>query len=467
MCRPLRTRMLATFVLVLAGGGGLPAALEDPPPTPRRERPPNVLLVIADDFGVDAFDARAGSPMRARTPCLDRLRAEGVTFTRTWANPVCSPTRATILTGRYAFRTGVGNAVKLVRPGLPREELTIPEALDLAPELRYRHAAFGKWHLGNVQLGGADAPNLAGFSHFSGSLFGANPNRDDGTNGYFRWRHVENGVTTIRKGYRPTAMVDDALAWIRSDGRPWFAQVAFSLPHSPLHAPPAALHSAELPDDPPEEAPLPYFRAMVEAMDRELLRLLVGLGRSRPRTVVVFVGDNGTDGVVVEAAGEASEAQSKGMTFEGGIHVPLVVVGPDLAAGHTCDALVNTTDLFVTILDLAGVPRADVEAAARGPLDSESLVPLLRDPDRAGPRDLALAEVFADDPGLHTFRAVRDERYKLMRREGDEDVFREWLFDLERDPREEHDLLEGTVSDQARSIRDRLAARLDALREEK
>src|SRR5690606_4193655 len=69
-----------------------------------RERPPNVLLVIADDFGVDVFDAPEDSPLRARTPTLDRLRAEGVTFTRTWANPVCSPTRATILTGRYAFR---------------------------------------------------------------------------------------------------------------------------------------------------------------------------------------------------------------------------------------------------------------------------------------------------------------------------------------------------------------------------
>lgn len=458
--RPLRIETLAAIAFALPVGGSARAAPEDPSP------PPNVLLVIADDFGVDAFDAPAASPLRARTPGLDRLRAEGVTFTRTWANPVCSPTRATILTGRYAFRTGVGNAVKPGRPGLPLEELTIPEALDLAPERRYRHAAFGKWHLGAAELGAAAAPNRAGFRHFSGSLAGAYPDHDDETNGYFEWSHVADAETTTRQGYRATAMVDDALAWIRSGRRPWFAQVAFSLPHPPLHAPPDALHSVALPEAPPDEAPLPFFRAMVEAMDRELLRLLVGLGRSRPRTVVVFVGDNGTDGVVVEAAGETSGAQSKGMTFEGGVHVPLVVVGPGFAAGRTCDALVNTTDLFATILDLAGVPRSDVEAAARGPLDSRSLVPLLRDPDRDGPRDLVLAEVFAPGPGLYTFRTVRDERYKLMRREGAKDAFREWLFDLERDPREEHDLLEGSVSDHARSIRDRLAARLDALRED-
>ena len=444
---------------LLTAAAALPAA-----PAPETARPPNILLVIADDLGVDVTDAPPDSPLSVVTPTLDRLRAEGVTFTTTWSNPVCSPTRATMLTGRYAFRTGVTNAVKKGRPALPLEELTLPEALDLAPDAGYAHAAFGKWHLGNPDVGGRRAPNLAGFAYFAGSPFGANPVKSPDVNGYSRWTRVVNGESALCEEYRATRTVDDALEWIAAmpSGRPWFAWFGFCLPHVPISRPPESL-CREPPAEKatPAERTVENFRAMVEAMDAELGRLLRGVRDSGAPTVVIFVGDNGTDPVVLRAAGDRG-ARGKGLPFEGGVRVPLVIAGAGVeAGGRTCDALVNTTDLFATVLDLAGVPADDVRDRARGGrLDAVSLVPHLVDPDAPGVREHLFNEVVNAD--AYTLRAARDRRFKLVRRTG-LGADAEFLFDLDADPAERRDLLAEELSAAARGAHARLGRFLDVL----
>ena len=140
----------------------------------------NVLLVIADDYGADAMGLYS-SAETAPTPTLDALAATGVRFTNCWANPVCSPTRASILTGRHAFRTGVGAPGHVI--GL--NEFTVAQALG---DAGYGTACIGKWHLSDDTNGGADNPNLMGFDHYSGNTGGALGN-------YYRWDKTVNGVT--------------------------------------------------------------------------------------------------------------------------------------------------------------------------------------------------------------------------------------------------------------------------------
>lgn len=389
----------------------------------------NVLVIVADDLGLDAVGVYGVGRDAPSTPNIDQLAATGMRFTNAWSYPLCSPTRATIQTGRYGFRTGVGAIVWPDTAPLPLEEVTLPELLDLGTGGGYAHAAFGKWHLGNDLVGGALAPSLAGYGHFSGTLAGV----DD----YTRWMHVEDGQTFERTGYLTTATADDALDWIQAASGPWFCYVAFFAPHAPLHAPPPELHDVELPpaEVDPVHVPRPYFKAMVEALDAEIGRLLAGLTGQLDETHVVFLGDNGTHGGWTTAPYEMLKAKST--LYQGGVHVPLIVRGPLVEqGGSVCGALVHSVDLFATVAELAGV---DYSAFPTIGQDSVSFVPYLRQPGIASIRRTSYAEYFRPngfgDTQFHR-RAIRDRRYKLI-----EDEDGEELYDLARDPYETVDLL--------------------------
>ncbi|MCK6503415.1 sulfatase-like hydrolase/transferase [Myxococcota bacterium] len=416
---------------------------------------PNILLVIADDLGVDQASCYA-SPVasRAPQPHLDALCARGLVFTDAWANPYCSPTRAGILTGRNSGRTGVGEptGVGMVAPGLSRRELTLPRALDRS-DSGYTHGAFGKWHLADADNGALRHPNIAGFDHFAGGIEGH-------VEDYFSWSRVVDGVETTSTTYATSATVDDAVDWIREQEDPWFAWVAFHAGHWPRHLPPAELHSyGELTGDEEdlEARPEVYYQAMVEAMDTEMGRLFEEIGPARMRrTVVIFVGDNGTEGTVNQGA--FPEGRAKGTLYQGGLRVPLVVAGPGVQArGRQVDAPVHTQDLFSTVLELAGV---DVAEATRGrPIDAVSLAPYLADPEAPDQRDFVLSEVFG---GGSTARgaagqAIRDRDLKLIRwLDGTEA-----LYDVEDDPLEEDDLLDGVLSAWEHAAWETLADHLD------
>jgi arylsulfatase A-like enzyme len=405
----------------------------DPCDDGQPSEPRNILLIISDDIGVDWASCYATGANLPSTPNLDRLCEEGVVFTNAWAYPVCSPTRATMLSGRYGFRTGVGAPVARNEDGLDPDELTIPDLLDMAPGVPYAHAAIGKWHLGGANNGRRNSPGRLGFSHYSGAIGG-------GVGDYYDWTKTVNGSNSSVTRYATSETIDDALGWIDDQDSPWFLWLAFNAPHAPFHLPPDDLHSVEGLTGTTQHIaanPSDYYRAMIEAMDTEIGRLLGSLDPEvRARTDVIYIGDNGTPGRVARAP--LTRTTAKDSLYQGGVHVPLVVAGPSVAnGGRSVDALATATDIFATVLDLAGI---DLETAIPDGtrVDSLSLVPYLTGEEPETPRTHAVAEIFgANSMPDRVGKAIRGTRYKLIRFDtrGDE------LYDLVSDPDETDDLL--------------------------
>jgi arylsulfatase B len=394
----------------------------------------NILLVVADDLGVDLVSGYGEHPGAARTPIIDALAENGVLFRNVWGNPSCSPTRAAAFTGRYAHRTGAGFAFDFHSSQweMPLSEVTLGELLSPTHET----LMVGKWHLAAASQSGYAHPLLEGFDTHRGPI--ANLAGGLAGNAYFDYEKTEDGVPFQSTTYATTEQADDAIDLMESATGPWFLCLAFSAPHTPIHAPPAALHDYDLPADVTQDVPM-TVRAMVEAMDTELGRVLDGIPSAQiDDTLVIFVGDNGT------ASGATTPpfdpAHAKGTVFDGGIRVPLIVAGAGVEQGEECDALVNVTDLFATLAEVAGVPAPTAD-------DSVSLVPYFTDPAQPSLREWIFAERFTPNgpgpgPFLQRQRAARERRYKLHEVwEGPMGPTSLALYDLQSDPFETSDLL--------------------------
>lgn len=420
------------------GAGRAQAAPDEALARPR----PNLVLILADDFGVDLAAAYGEGADPPCTPHLDALAAQGLLFRNAWADPVCSPTRACVMTGRHGFRTGVGSVLTPQSPGLSTRETALPELL-----AGYASTAVGKWHLSGDL--GALHPNATGFGHFAGSLGGA-------LNGYSMWTKVVDGQAFVSTTYATVATTDDAIAALHLMPEPWFLYVAYNAPHDPFHVPPPGLCGAPACAEtwcgslPPQPTVRDLAKAMVEVMDAQIGRLLAELAIADPGACVVFLGDNGTAQQVSEPP--FVPAHAKGTVFEGGINVPLIVRGPGVVPGE-CAALVSATDLYATFAELAGV-RSEAE-------DSVSLVPYFTEP-RLALRETVYAETFSPNGGTPPFpthdRAVRNTRYKLVRRRDAPDA----LYDMVSDPFETTNLLPGLLPGQQAAY-DALVAELVSL----
>lgn len=386
------------------------------------ETPTNVLLILADDVGVDRIGAYAEHPVPGKTPVIDALAEQGVLFRNAWSNPTCSPTRATILTGRFAFRTGIGIATMPdgVQTGLSAAEITLPELLGRAAGCRPSTALFGKWHLGS-DARDVLSPLEAGFDIYAGCLFNL-PS-------YFAWDKQINTLSVRSTTYATTDTTDDAMRAISHLPEPWFVMVSYHAAHDPFHWPPPALHS--------QSTQLINVsirhRAMVEAMDTEIGRLLSSFSSAElARTTIILAGDNGTPGVATTLPFLAAHA--KKTVYEGGINVPLIISGAHVQArGRESAALVNTTDLYATVAQLMSVDPAR-ELPPGHPIDSLSLTPYLRAPELPSLREFAYAERFSPNgPGPYEFRirAIRNARWKLIVSESPD---KEELYDLLLDP---------------------------------
>ena len=507
-------RWAALMAVVSAAGCGgpnstpaeAPAAAADviADAAPAAERAPNFIILIGDDMGVETLPCYPVGSQTATTPTLDNLCADGMRFDNFWAQPVCSPTRATILTGQFGFRNGVtvptsppnvdylipelpagspaefgsppgraplraGSGPRVdravpeselpnLRPGLPADKYTLAQALKADDDLGYQTAAVGKWHLADANNGELDHPQLAGFDYYAGGF------RAGGVESFFTWSKVVNGeMTEGQTGYATSDTVDDALGWLdnRDPDRPWLLWVAFNAPHTPIGKPPAKLLSdatnAALDGAYEGQDSLPVYHAMIEAMDTEIGRLLANLpADERDNTYVVFLGDNGTEGVL--ATPPFRNGRAKGTVYQGGVSVPLIVTGPGIPAGSTTSALANSVDLFATVLDIAGTapdPRLDDET-----LDAVSLRPVLEDPS-ASVRDFAYVDVRGRVlGGPRDERAIRNARFKLYV-SGTTDTTE--FYDLSNDPGEDNNLLSGELDAEAQSNYNELAAKLEAL----
>ena len=411
---------------------------------------PNVLLIIADDMGIDASRCYSLGNQQAPMPNIEAMCARGMVFENAYAAPVCSPTRATIMTGQYGFRTGVGTVIR--RRGRAKGlSADVTSLFDVLATTGYKANLIGKWHLAGPEAT-LDHPAELGVPDYFGLFRG-------GTRDYWRWRAVENGKEVMMNEYATTVFTDRAIDWIRAQEGPWFLWLAYNAPHTPFHLPPAHLHGFdELTDDPDaiERNPLPYYQAALQALDTEIGRLMAAIPRDvRDNTVVMFIGDNGSPNRV--ARGLYGGHAAKGAIFEGGTHVPFVVSGPGVARGRT-GSFLNTTDLFATIAGYAGV---QVQTP-----DSHDIRPVLS--GRDGSREYVYVEHFSDRPSSRRRRrnafgwALREGPFKLVQVEG----AKPRLYDLSKDPIEVVDLLaDGTSSDEAAIVAG-LEARFTRLRAE-
>ncbi|HNH50687.1 MAG TPA: sulfatase-like hydrolase/transferase, partial [Myxococcota bacterium] len=241
----------------------------------------NVLILLTDDIGIDKTAIYGEHPTPAPTPNIDALASKSVLFRNAYAQPTCSPSRASLLTGRHPTRHGTG---RWIHPSaqsfaLPQDELTIPELLRLAPQA-WTTALYGKWHLaGYASDHPAFHPLNVGFDHFVGIL--NNPRdamHDDDNPGdeadYFNWEKDDHGSLFWTDSYLLTDSFYAAAAAIPTLPEPWFVIVATSGAHSPLHNPPAELLAEPLPED---ATPLQQYTAMVEAVDTSIGGLLAGV----------------------------------------------------------------------------------------------------------------------------------------------------------------------------------------------
>ncbi|MEZ4237348.1 MAG: sulfatase-like hydrolase/transferase [Myxococcota bacterium] len=389
---------------------------------PAARPPENVLLVTVDDIGVDLvglYGAEGAPP----TPTLDALAAEGVTFDRAYAMPLCSVTRASLLTGRYPTRTGVGSVMEYEPrgAGLRDAEVTLAELLAEAPD-PWDTAIVGKWHVSNLYDGTAlDGPRHHGFRRaFTTTSY---------VGSYSLWQKQVDGVSEFVGHYATTEVTNDAVHRIEELSEPWLLSVNYHAAHAPLHDPPASLAPGAHPTDRDK------LDAMIVALDAELGRLLASMGPAlRRRTTVVVLGDNGSEGI-----GD----HGKGSAFEGGVRVPFIVAGPRVAApGSRSAGLVSVVDVFPTVADIAGI---DLQDGGHRAVDGRSLLPALEDPD-APVHDSVFVESFTgEDAPMGPGRTwgLRSARYKLVGWEGWGYVPHEdglALFDLDEDPDETDDL---------------------------
>ncbi|MBY5933948.1 sulfatase-like hydrolase/transferase [Tateyamaria omphalii] len=401
---------------------------------------PNVLLVIADDMGLDASACYTVGNQQAAMPTLERLCSEGLVFENAYAYPTCSPTRAALMTGRYAAHTGIGGVVVWNRasPGLSTDEVSL---FDIVTNAGYAAALFGKWHIG-TRVDGFDHPAALGVPEYFGPYTGA-------LKDYGSWTAIENGEEVEVTDYATSALTDRAIDWIGGQDNPWFLWLAYNAPHAPFHVPPAELLGSAAGVE--MATNLSKYQAMLTAMDTEFGRLLDSLdAETRANTVVIFIGDNGSPNQVARDLYAPNGA--KGSLYEGGIHVPMIVSGPGITPGRT-DALVQVNDIHATIAAMAGGKSITADA-----FDISSVLG-----GGEGPRDTIFVEHFSDAPprGSNTYGwIIRSGNDKLVMIDGQDPQ----LFDLSSDPLELKDrLTDGTSQEEAARIAE-LTAKAEAAR---
>jgi arylsulfatase A-like enzyme len=340
--------------------------------------PPNVLVIIADDQGWGDLGVHGNTNLQ--TPHLDALARAGASFDFFFVQPVCSPTRAEFLTGRYHPRGGV-RGVTTGGERLDLDETTIAGAFLAAG---YKTACFGKWHHGSQY---PYHPNGRGFEEFYGFTSG-------------HWGHYfdppldHNGQLVRGDGYLPDDLTTRAIDFMRqqhSQQRPFFCLLAFNTPHSPMQVPERYWrgfehHQIGLRGSQPNKEHLPHTRAalaMCENLDDNVRRLLKALNdfQAADETIVVYFSDNGPNG----ARWNAGMKGMKGSTDEGGVRSPLFLRWPGkIRPGTTIRSIAGAIDLYPTLASLAGIAPI-----AEKPLDGIDLSPVLLATD-VEPRDRVL-----------------------------------------------------------------------------
>ena len=410
---------------------------------------PNVVVIISDDQGHGDLGFH-GNP-KIKTPHLDQLARQSVRLDRFYVMPVCAPTRACLMTGRYNYRTRVVDTF-LGRAMMDPAEVTLAEMFGGAG---YRTAIFGKWHLGdNYPLRAIDQGFQEALVLKGGGI--GQPSDPPGGSSYFDPVLQHNGRPVTKQGLGCSdVFTTAAIEFIEANrARPFFVYLAFNCPHTPLEVPDAYLqpyrdmhlandqfpsvgHPLPMPLDPDVTA---RVYGMVTNIDDNVGRLLAALderGLARD-TIVVFLTDNGPQQVRYNSG----MLDRKGSVHEGGIRVPCFVRWPAaLPSDRVVDRIAAHIDLTPTLIEACGVPRPAGVA-----FDGKSLLPLLKGEAPDWPDRTLFAQWHRGDvPERYRAFAARSQRYKLVRPEPAqrspqpfEKTFE--LYDMEADPLEFHNI---------------------------
>ncbi|MCG8557468.1 MAG: arylsulfatase [Proteobacteria bacterium] len=432
-------KLALLFLLASCSGttANAPAAKGDPPPS--------IVLIVTDDQGYGDLGATGNRVID--TPHMDALARDGAGIETFYVSPVCAPTRASLMTGRYNYRTRVVDTW-VGRAMMEPDETTVAEVLR---DAGFATGIFGKWHLGDSH---PMRPMDQGFEeslvHLGGGLAQPSEPPENGRR-YTNPILFQNGAPVHTHGYCTDVYFDAALKWIsevHKAGRPFFVYLPTNAPHGPFHDVPQALYEKYLGRDlgpvllggAGDRDRVARVFAMIENIDQNVGRLIdkldtLGIGDD---TLVVFMVDNGPNSVryVGNMRGK------KGEVYEGGIRSPFFLRWPArLKAGRKSDRIAAHVDVMPTLLEAAGV------ALPKGlKLDGRSLLPLVEGKKVAWPdRTIFIQAHRGDRPLPYHHFAARSQRWKLIRPTGfsnerpSKDAPFE-LYDMANDPREEHDL---------------------------
>ena len=425
--------MALSLIACSSDSGGYSDNSVDPIIAP--ESYPNILLIIADDMGRDATFGFSEGSLKPITPHINSIKNSGITFQNFWSYPTCSPTRASIITGKYGYRTGV----KWAGDVLPSTERSLQKYIKEETGSRYNSAVIGKWHLsGNNSSLDRSA---FGIDYYAGLMGG-------GLQNYFQWNLTNDQGTNLQSGYSSKIFTDLAMDWVGAQDQPWFLWLAYNAPHTPFHKPPSIMHNqGELTNYSEGMDPMPYYLAAIEAMDFQIGRLINGLTQEeRDNTIILFMGDNGTPNEVGQSP--YPDNAVKGSLYQGGINVPLFVSGKGVQRTGNDYNLLTSTDLFSTIAQLAGVDSDEIH-------DSKSFMNLLTTDD--GQRAFQYSEM--ESPNASKW-AISNGDYKLIvRANGAQE-----LYDLLSDPYESENLIGAALSLEAIDAKTALEAELHVIR---
>ena len=426
------TYVLKQFVVLVVLTGAFVAgpAHDGVTQSPDEDDQPNVLFIFTDDQGWGDVGAYGAEDLK--TPHMDQLIENGMRFDRFYANsPVCSPTRAAVLSGRYPDLVGVPGVIRTNKDNswgyLNPDAKLIAEPLN---EAGYHTSIIGKWHLG---LSAPNRPNDHGFDYFHGFL-------GDMMDDY--WTHMRQGHNYMRRnttkidpdGHATDLFSESAAEYIRKQSgkdRPWFLYLSYNAPHYPVQPPEKWVKRVKQREEDihPKRAKLVAF---IEHLDHGIGQVLDALKNSgqTEETLIVFTSDNG--GHKGSHARVGPHRGYKQDMYEGGLAVPMSAVWPGhIEPGSRSDLVTTTMDLYPTILEAAG-------ANSPANRDGVSFLPtLLGQPQSLDRYLIFLRRVGAGD---RVYYAVRRGKWKLVQNRPSKQLK---LYNLEQDPKEQND-----VSDQ-------------------
>jgi len=421
---------------------------------------PNVILVITDDQGYGDLGC-TGNP-NIKTPVLDNLSKESIRFSKFYVCPVCAPTRAGLMTGRYSLRTGVrdtynGGAM------MAASEVTIAEMLKKSG---YTTGIFGKWHLGdNYPMRPCDQGFDESVIHLSGGMGqpGDITTWERGDSSYFDPVLWHNGIRKEYKGYCTDIFAGEALKFIESNkNRPFFCTIAFNAPHTPLQVPdeyynrykgsdpsagfpPNSANFPEMSEKDKEDARRVY--AMVTNIDDHMGRLLKKLDELQlsEQTIVIFMTDNGPQ----QRRFNAGLRGLKSSVYEGGIRVPFWIRYPVFQNNHKdIEYPAANIDVFPTLAELC---HAEIPSGRK--LDGISLVPLLTGKQPAVKNRSLFFYWSRHSPEMNNNMAIMKGNYKLVANtEYNAPIAKFQLYDLDNDPYEQDNIV-GNYPGKAEELR--------------